>query len=110
MKKKALILILFCVFFSSLAYGFDTDENSNVDFGIDLIKNRTGENKAGQYFKNFGKENIILFLDGFWDLEFLGLSSFEFFAGYAKVNSFQGVFKQKANLSLSLLLNQAFLF
>lgn len=110
MKKKALILILFCVFFSSLAYGFDTDENSNVDFGIDLIKNRTGENKAGQYFKNFGKENIILFLDGFWDLEFLGLSSFEFFAGYAKVNSFQGVFKQKANLSLSLLLNQAFYF
>ena len=107
---KKIFSIAFCIFLLSFAHGFENDENSNVDFGIDLIKNRTGENKAGQYFKNFDKENTVLFLDGFWDLEFLGLSSFEFFDGYAKVNSFQGVFKQKANLSLLLLLNNAFYF
>ena len=107
---KKIFSIVFCIFLLSVAHGFENDENPNVDFGIDLIKNRTGENKAGQYFKNFDKENTVLFLDGFWDIEFLGLSSFEFFDGYAKVNSFQGVFKQKANLSLLLLLNNAFYF
>jgi len=107
---KKILSIVFCIFLLSFVHGFENDENPNVDFGIDLIKNRTGENKAGQYFKNFDKENTVLFLDGFWDIEFLGLSSFEFFNGYAKVNSFQGVFKQKANLSLLLLLNNSFYF
>ena len=82
---KKIFSIAFCIFLLSFVHGFENDENPNVDFGIDLIKNRTGENKAGQYFKNFNKENTVLFLDGFWDLEFLGLSSFEFFDGYAKV-------------------------
>lgn len=107
---KKILSIVFCIFLLSFVHGFENDENQNVDFGIDLIKNRTGENKAGQYFKNFDKDNTVLFLDGFWDIEFLGLSSFEFFNGYAKVNSFQGVFKQKANLSLLLLLNNSFYF
>ena len=107
---KKILSIVFCIFLLNFIHGFENDENPNVDFGIDLIKNRTGENKAGQYFKNFDKDNTVLFLDGFWDLEFLGLSSFEFFNGYAKVNSFQGVFKQKANLSLLLLLNNSFYF
>nr|WP_314780385.1 hypothetical protein [uncultured Treponema sp.] len=107
---KKILSIVFCIFLLSFVHGFENDENPNVDFGIDLIKNRTGENKAGQYFKNFDKDNTVLFLDGFWDIEFLGLSSFEFFNGYAKVNSFQGVFKQKANLSLLLLLNNSFYF
>ena len=104
---KKIILMVF-IFFSFIP--FFADEVTNLDYGINLIKNRTGENKAGQYFKNFDKENTILFLDGFWDVEFLGLSSFEFFNSYAKVNSFQGVFKQKANLSLWLLLNKSFYF
>ena len=107
---KKILSIVFCIFLLSFVHGFENDENPNVDFGIDLIKNRTGENKAGQYFKKFDKDNTVLFLDGFWDIEFLGLSSFEFFNGYAKVNSFQGVFKQKANLSLLLLLNNSFYF
>ncbi|UTC74322.1 hypothetical protein E4O03_08715 [Treponema sp. OMZ 792] len=110
MKKIVSVSIVFCVFLLSFAHGFENDENPDVDFGIDLIKKRTGENKAGQYFKNFDEENTVLFLDGFWDMEFLGLSSFEFFDGYAKVNSFQGVFKQKANLALLLLLNNEFYF
>ena len=105
MKKIILMVFIFFSFIPSFA-----DEVTNLDYGINLIKNRTGENKAGQYFKNFDKENTILFLDGFWDVEFLGLSSFEFFNSYAKVNSFQGVFKQKANLSLWLLLNKSFYF
>ncbi|UTC66223.1 MULTISPECIES: hypothetical protein [unclassified Treponema] len=110
MKKKFLILFLLLIFLLTSVQASETDETSDIDFGIDLIKNRTGENKAGQYYKNFDKENITLFLDGFWDLEFLGLSSFEFVQGYAKVNSFQGVFKQKANLSLLFLLNKSFYF
>ncbi|MGI5083649.1 hypothetical protein [Treponema putidum] len=110
MKNKILPFFIIFIFLWTAAYGFENDGSADIDFGIDLIKNRTGENKAGQYFKNFDSENTVLFLDGFWDIEFLGLSSFEFFEGYAKVNSFQGVFKQKANLSLLLLLNKMFYF
>ena len=37
---KKIFSIVFCIFLLSFAHGFENDENPNVDFGIDLIKNR----------------------------------------------------------------------
>lgn len=104
MKKKYFLFFLFTVISMLFA------ENSETLEEIEIIKNRTGENKAGIYFKNIEQDKAVIFLDGFWDSELLGTTGFEFFNGYTKVNPFQPVFKQKANLSLWLLLNKQFYF
>ncbi len=95
---------------TQIVFNISEERNKNIDEEINLIKNRTGENKANLYFKNFNGKNVVLFLDGFWELNLLGTASFEFFNNYTKLNSIQPVFKQQANLSLWLLLNKSFYF
>ena len=95
---------------TQIVFNISEERNKNIDEEINLIKNRTGENKANLYFKNFNGKNAVLFLDGFWELNLLGTASFEFFNNYTKLNSIQPVFKQQANLSLWLLLNKSFYF
>lgn len=89
---------------------FTQKQNKNISEEIDLIKNRAGEDKAELYFKNFKDNNIILFLDGFWEMNLLGNLNFEIFNTHTKLNSIQPIFKQEANLSLWLLLNKSFYF
>lgn len=95
---------------SQIGFNLSEEQNKNIEEEINLIKNRTGENKANLYFKNFDKKDIVLFLDGFWELNLLGTASFEIFDNYTRANSVQTIFKQQANLSLWLLLNKRFYF
>ncbi|MEL3913617.1 hypothetical protein [Treponema pedis] len=111
--KKIFCGFLFFVFSFFVFPQSDTEnekENPSVEEEIELIKNRTGENKAGLYFKDIERDKAVLFLDGFWEASFLGIASFEFSKGYSKLNSIQPIFKQKAHLSLWLLLNRQFYF
>lgn len=107
MKKIYIAFLLFNIFrilFSEIP------DSTNITDETEIIKKRTGENKAGIYFKNIEQNKAILFLDGFWDAEVFASATFEFFKGYSKINSFQPIFKQKANLSLWLFLNKQFYF
>ena len=112
MRKNICVFLLLT--FSVFIFSEQETNNANKNnFGleeIELIKNRTGENKAGFYFKDIEKNKAVLFLDGFWDASFFGIASFEFFKSYSKINSIQPIFKQKAHLSLWLLLNKQFYF
>ena len=107
MKKKFIAFLFFNVF---LILFSEIPDTTNAIDETEIIKSRTGENKAGIYFKNIEQDKAVLFLDGFWDAELFASASFEFFTGYSKINSFQPIFKQKANLSLWLFLNKQFYF
>ncbi len=120
MKKKLSIILFFLIIFSIFPQDKNDESktdipveknNISVDEEINLIKNRTGENKAGIYFTDISnKKDAILFIDGFWDATFFGFGQFEFFKDHAQVKSIQPIFKQKANLSLWLLAKQQFYF
>ncbi len=126
MKQRFFIILLLLIYIPLFAQEDNTNDEvkntpkeeqttesykKDVQEEIDLIKERTGENKAGIYFKDLSEDdNAILFLDGFWEASFLGLASFEFFNDHSEVRSIQPILKQKANLSLWFLVNKQFYF
>lgn len=84
MKKKFIAFLFFNVF---LILFSEIPDTTNAIDETEIIKSRTGENKAGIYFKNIEQDKAVLFLDGFWDAELFASASFEFFKGYSKINS-----------------------